>query len=410
MKIVGDPSGGVYFGSYDFFGGFDLMEQALGRRLTLIDTPFVRSTELVLDSNGQVIDEVHARPFVDMTVLAAQQKAGLISFQGIEPWPSACTGSPAAFTVDGLINGKVDTELRAIARTIAQSGWPTFWVYQREPQIQWPGFGADGQSCRFGCDTTLPGFHFCAATGTDPPENFTQYGDPTKLDGIERYIDFHRHIHDVIENEIASMGLPSNITWVQGAGLEEDLPVLGTYSDFYVGNAYVDWHAFNFYAGLGDMGCQSFPGLLSIDAALSLAPNKPIMLLEFGVLRSSGGFPVCGDRSQYLSTFFDQLATSYPQIKAILYFDWQDEPFNVRIEPGDPAAQTWVTEIGNRPERWPQCVTLSGGDQVCPADVKQVPALSAWGMAVTSTLVVAAGTVVLSNRKRTSADRSSQGR
>jgi len=55
-------------------------------------------------------------------------------------------------------------------------GRPVFWGYQREPSIQFPGYGPDSEEwewpyCTEGVDCT------------------GQYGDPDKRDGPERFID-----------------------------------------------------------------------------------------------------------------------------------------------------------------------------------------------------------------------------
>ena len=182
-----------------------------------------------------------------------------------------------------MIDGAIDTYLVPMAGDIADWGRPIFWMYPREPCIQ-PGWGYDG--------------------GYGPEDDLTEeeaesqgysldgeYGNPDELDGPERYRDMCRHIHDVIAP------LAPNITWVMGAIVAR---FEGACTQWYPGDAYVDRHAIDVYAGYGDDLPE--PRWIYFDEtvepdwseAFSPAPDKPFMIVELGVAgrdrTARGGF------------------------------------------------------------------------------------------------------------------------
>jgi hypothetical protein len=355
-KIVPDPGGGVYLGNHPVTHA--VFEEAIGRGVSISSPDTCALTTAV----GQHGEEVHHLPEVDIACLQAEYDKGRIPRLDILPW--FCQPNPSAFTVQGVIDGEIDTELRAVARAIGEWGKPVFFVYPVEPVQQWPGHGPDGQACRYGC-VDEPGFQGgnCSdEVQPDPPEHYSQYGDPLKLDSVERYIDFQRHVHDTMEDEIRQLGLPSNISWVSGHAVANQDGF--QYEEFWVGDQYVDWHAFGFYAGAGD--CGSFPGNDAWWDEMMSMGDKPVMLTEFGVNREFFGEPFCDDRGRWLKGFFDDLMTRYPQVAALNNVELDLFPWATVIQPGDPVARAWRDELAARPERWPSCVTLGDGSEVCP--------------------------------------------
>ncbi len=368
-KIVPPPGGGVYLGNFPVT--HDLFEQAIGRSVSISDGDRCSLSTAIVDGV-----ETHHVPQVDMACLQAEADQGKIPQLNVLSW--FCQPSAPAFTVRGVIDGEIDEALRQVARELAQWGHPVFWGYSVEPHVQWPGYGADGQECRWGCDD-IEGFQGGVCDddpGTSLPEHFTEYGDPDELDSTETYIDFHQHIHDVVEGEIERLGLPSNVTWVQGHSVT-DANLEYQAEEYWVGGDYVDWHAFGYYAGATldlDGGpaqtCDPFPGRVEYwEEMLERASDKPVMLDEFGVSREFFGNPTCTDRAAWLADFFDDLAETYPQVAAIQHVEF-DTPnlWTTVVRPEDPAAQAWRDELQNRPERWPTCVAIADGSEVCRVD------------------------------------------
>ena len=222
LKVAAPPGGGIYLGAYDVEDRPQTFHQAIGRPLAI-------SPRLCPGDGGAE----NTRPKIDIACREARYQQGVVTVFGIEPpyW-----AENPAYTVQDVIDGKLDAELRQIAAEIARWGRPLLWLYQREPAGQWAGYGPDGMQ-RVGQ---------CRVEGGNDTCDRTAYGDPDTLDGPERYVDFHRHVHDVVEGELARLGRPTTITWVMGAVI---IGEAGWYTAHYPGNEYVDWHAIDLYVG-----------------------------------------------------------------------------------------------------------------------------------------------------------------
>lgn len=144
-----------------------------------------------------------------------------------------------------------------------------------------------------------------------------------------------------------------NITWVMGAIVARHE---GAYSQFYPGDDYVDWHALDVYGGVGEESeSVFFADIIEPDwsEALSLNPNKPVILVEFGVyVNTKAGL----DRCQWFNDFFQVAKTTHIQLGAFIY--WQN--FNpgeetgasTGIKPDDPCADDWYNEINGPDSSW----------------------------------------------------------
>jgi len=256
-------------------------------------------------------------------------------------------------SIDDIINGVLDEDIGDVAQAFAEWGRPVFWLYQREPSIQFPGWGPTGDDyLRYEGDRT--GY----------------FGDPTEDDAPERYVALQRRIHDVAEARINSLGLLNRITWVQGAIIE---PSAGAYRRYWIGEDYVDWHAMDIYFGIDSESSEEPPPDCALRWAdqvehrwaelTDLAPGKPVMLVEFGASAA-----VC-DREAYFRDLFAELeAGRYGELGAFMYWQENDPPFDCYLEPHDedPAAAAWHEEITTHPERWSSCALLSDGTSYPP--------------------------------------------
>jgi hypothetical protein len=259
-------------------------------------------------------------------------------------------------TVDGIIAGAVDEELRQVADVISDWGRPIFWLYQREPSIQFPGYGPTGDLMAWECNEELG----CNRSN--------QFGDPELEDGPERFVALHRRIHDVMEGHIADLGRRSNLTYVMGAIIDSSP---GSYTRFYPGDDYVDWHALDVYHGISDEGGAPDCGLRWDDLvasrwaeAMALAPDLPVAIVEFGSHRTN-----C-DRAAYFEDFFASLGSDgdYANLGAIWYWQCGDEVFDTYLGPAgsDAGTEAWRAELEAHPESWSNCVRLSDGSEVGP--------------------------------------------
>ena len=182
LKIIAPQGGGIYLGAHNQEGdGLSEFEIALGQKVTIAPSACPDGgTEGTL-------------PKIDISCHESLWQKGYVTTFGIEVVMNG------KFTNEDIVAGKIDNELKQVAREIANWGRPILWLYQREPMVQFP---------------VLP--------------STVAKGDDAKP---QLYIDVHRHIHDVVENEIKVMGKQSTITWVMGGIIEYGFK--GFYTSYY---------------------------------------------------------------------------------------------------------------------------------------------------------------------------------
>ena len=89
-----------------------------------------------------------------------------------------------------------------------------------------------------------------------------------------------------------------------------------SYAQLYPGNAYVDWTCLD---GYNKTGNESFSDIFSASyqKLLDLAPTKPIMIGETSSVEGGAG------KAAWVTDALTQLPTSFPQIKAVVWFNWR---------------------------------------------------------------------------------------
>lgn len=257
--------------------------------------------------------------------------------------------SPELITPQDIIAGKLDPELKAIARAIARYAKPIFWFYHNEPFLQFGGYGPDGTWPRPLCDR-FP----------KQCDRARMFGNPKRPDGPERFIAFARHIHDVVEGEIRSAGKRSPIVWVMAALSMGEQNVPGFYSEYYPGNAYVDWHAFNWYPLEKDGASIGRYESISVSSgwkdAMALAPRKPVLIREFGVSSLEG------DRSSWFEAFYKDVRTNSAMKNLAGFLYWQEgqrsqagPSIRTRIPlavDAETVRKAWQGELAAHPDYW----------------------------------------------------------
>jgi hypothetical protein len=125
------------------------------------------------------------------------------------------------------------------------------------------------------------------------------------------YVAAWRHVHDIFTAQGAT-----NATWVWCPNLEYNGSV--PYAQLYPGDAYVDWTCLDGYnenansTSFSNLFSQSYSDLLKI------APTKPVMIGEIGSLEYGAGV-----KADWISNMLNQLPTNFPQIKALVWFNWR---------------------------------------------------------------------------------------
>ena len=124
------------------------------------------------------------------------------------------------------------------------------------------------------------------------------------------YVSMWRHVHD-----LATQAGAGNITWVWCPNVDPNNKYT-SYSQLYPGNAYVDWTCFD---GYNKTGTESFSDIFktSYQKLLDLAPTKPIMIGETSSIEGGAG------KAAWVTDALTQLPTSFPQIKAVVWFNWR---------------------------------------------------------------------------------------
>lgn len=123
------------------------------------------------------------------------------------------------------------------------------------------------------------------------------------------YVAAWRRVHDIF----ASVGA-TNATWVWCPNIDprEKLADLGS---VYPGDSYVDWTCLDGYNGNDPW--MSFTNLFAdtYDKIMEIAPAKPMIIGEVGSTESGGS------KAQWIGDMFAALATRFPNIRGVLWFD-----------------------------------------------------------------------------------------
>lgn len=173
----------------------------------------------------------------------------------------------------------------------------------------------------------------------------TAYGDPTKADGPERYVDAFRHIVNVFRGQEVN-----NVTWyfhLNSPSLPETS--WNAMTAYYPGDGYVDWIGVSVYGTqYRDEGWESFDTIMEA-AYNELAPllsRKPLMLPEWGV----GEWPEKGDKATWYREAFNHIQSTYTEIKiAVVYHEaWQNDDGTItdlRVNSSPEALQAYQQGI-----------------------------------------------------------------
>jgi glycosyl hydrolase family 26 len=159
--------------------------------------------------------------------------------------------SEKTFTLSRIVTGDFDSDLRAWARAAKEFGTPILIEWGTEPNGDW--FGWNGK----------------------------WNGGP--LEGPKRYQTAYRHIVDIMRAEGAD-----NLQWVWHVNwLDQPEQKWNAFENYFPGADYCDWLALSAYGPTTPTtrdGTESFRFKLreAYPRLTKLAPNKPIIIAEFG--------------------------------------------------------------------------------------------------------------------------------
>lgn len=236
-------------------------------------------------------------------------------------WRLGSGGNQPDFQSRDVYNGMYDAYITRWATAAKNWGHPFFLRFNHESNGWWYPWG-EGK------------------TETGAIVNGNSTGD---------FIRAWRHVHDIF----VSVGA-TNVTWVwsmNNMGITSQYPALST---LYPGDTYVDWTgltAYNKYptwTGLkplliGGAGGEWLKD--SYNEMVSVAPNKPMMLAEFGSKEAGDGGAL--KAAWITDTLTTQIPVTFPQLKAVVWMNWEiSSGRTYPIESSQAATDAWAAGIG----------------------------------------------------------------
>jgi len=256
------PVQGALLGAYVDNGIQDQIEATLGRKLAINHNFFAWNLDFTVQAGKDL----------------AANKIPLITW---EAWING-VGTP----LDDIINGVQDSLIRSRAQSAKALGKPFFLRWGHEMNGNWYPWD---------------GFH-----------NGANQAATTK------YISAFRHIHDVFTSAGAN-----NVLWVFSPncdGVPGDS--WNQWANYYPGDNYVDWMGVDGY-NWGNVQTtsvwRSFSNIFGPIYSGLAANNKPIIIPE--TASAEGG----GDKAAWISAIVPALKSSFPGIKAMVWFDTNKE-------------------------------------------------------------------------------------
>jgi mannan endo-1,4-beta-mannosidase len=171
-----------------------------------------------------------------------------------------------------------------------------------------------------------------------------------------------RHVHDIF----SAVGA-TNVTWVWCPNA--DYPGAIPLENLYPGDDYVDWTAvdgYNFGTNpVQPNRWQSFYELFkpTYDRLLQLSPGKPIMIAETSCTE------IGGSKAGWITDVLTaQLPTHFPQVEALLWFNWNHAGFDWAIESSQSAQDAFAQAIAS---------PYYAGSRFADLSISPIPALSA---------------------------------
>jgi len=230
--------------------------------------------------------------------------AGWIREAGAIPFIRLMLRSTAAekrrekvFTLQAILDGQFDADLRRWGQAARQFGTPLLAEYGTECNGEW--FPWNG---RWNGGSQTTGF-----------------GHPAKPDGPERFVAAYRHLVLTIRAQGAT-----NITWVFHPDCH-DTPAAAwnRFENYYPGDDVVDWIGVSAYGPQTPLETAGESLRQMVDSAYArlerLAPRKPVLVLEFGCTANS---PVVKAPDWAQAALTDLFTNRWPRVVG---FSWWNE-------------------------------------------------------------------------------------
>ena len=204
-----------------------------------------------------------------------------------EPWDIANGRIPLiawnGTTTSKIVNGSQDTLIRTRARAVKALGAPVFIRFFWEPEAKDEMIGSTSE-----------------------------------------YINAWRRVRTIFDSEGAT-----NVTWAWcGTAWGMQSGPEGTEYRFYPGDAYVDWvctDGYNWSPGRPGDEWRDWTWIMQGTHDFAVAHNKPVLIAEFALQERNAG-----EKAAWMRNAQAVIKTSFPNIKAIVYFD-EDRIYDWRV-------------------------------------------------------------------------------
>jgi hypothetical protein len=306
LPPVAPPPGDAYWGAWIGpqltgtaapwdMGAVSKFEQLTGKPLSMIEfsAPFADCSPLPCSYLGFPAD-----PF---TAIRAH---GAIPFFSWASQAIPSEGDQSEFQLADILAGTHDTYIRAWATRAAEWGHPFFLRFDWEMNGVWFPWGEN-------------------TNGNQPGEFAAAW----------------RHVRDIF----TSVGA-TNATWVW-------CPYVNQSDDFarlYPGDSYVDWTCLDGYnwgtnpaAPHGWSTFDSIYGPSYATVTKELAPSKPMVIAETAASEYGGS------KAVWIKEMFDALATRYPQVRGLVWFENLGNGMDWPIESSESATAAFAAGIGD---------------------------------------------------------------
>jgi hypothetical protein len=171
--------------------------------------------------------------------------------------------------------------------------------------------------------------------------NWYPWGETVNGNSSGEFVQAWRHVHDIFRQQGAN-----NVTWVWCPNViyPNSLPM----APLYPGDAYVDWtcmDGFNWGSGPPrNDRWRSFRDIFATTYAeiLQISPAKPIMIGE------TASSEIGGSKAQWIiDAFASDLPTAFPQVEAVLWFNWNTDSLDWVIETSPAAQSAFATALSS---------------------------------------------------------------
>lgn len=334
-KIV-PPEIGVYLGQTEIEAGdIAAFERATGRSVAIAaDLSIVQGQE---EAGG---DGLH----FDIPLARKYWKRGAVVLVGAYE----ATPGHKPFTVDKLLRGNYDDDLKKLAAQFRAFGKPMFFGTAREPNgvlaTDSGGFGPHGDKSTGWAEVTgRDKAEFQPPEG--PPGNSDLYaglGNPEINDGIERLAAAQRYYYDFfVRREGLQFLTFETMGWAVPTWEKEPQPI-AQFDEFYpLISDYSDWVSINFYMWteplnedtgetISEAPMEQYLNALRrvMGQLRRVAPGKPVLITELGFAEPN--------RVEKIRRGLEAIVRDYPEIKGCI--NWGGD---MAIRPGTPAAAAY---------------------------------------------------------------------